>query len=622
MPFFAPARLAVVACLLAVPGIATAAPSAVKLSWASEDASTTMAFTWVTPASAPTVIEYGVQATSEHSLTGNAPTELAGIGWLHEIELSGLTPNTVYKYRVGSSGDFSPEQTFRTAPNNQCEPFTFVSLGDARSQNSRGPSLNWASIQAEAEAAGARFILNGGDLVLEGTDIAQWAQWLVDSDPVNTRVPMMPCIGNHDDGPGDGESAHYNRLFALPSNSVTGTEDYYAFVYNNLVVFSLSTQTFTDWAAQMTWLRGIAAQHPNKWKIAFFHHPVYTTQTTILIDVGHPPNEKGQNSAYGPAFDEAGIDIVVQSHNHIYERFRPLRYDPGDATQGSEVSTYGNGPTDGRLYIVSGGAGAFLDPLIEGRFIDFANGSESRSGDHHFIKLSIAGNTLQMNTVRTTAGNLSGGGTLIDSLTLTRPGADPCASPMDPDADVDGYPASRDCDDSDPAINPGAAEICGNTVDEDCDNSANACPPPPTDGDNDGSPLGTDCDDTNPQRFPENPETECDGIDNDCDCFEVCAGQRTDRCGTPGADGSVAPPLDAGPGADAPSGADSGAPVPPLPDDASVTADSGAGGGADAAPDPVPSNDRCSCRTRGGDERGLLGLTLLLGLFLLRRRVK
>jgi hypothetical protein len=37
------------------------------------------------------------------------------------------------------------------------------------------------------------------------------------------------------------------------------------------------------------------------------------------------------------------------------------------------------------------------------------------------------------------------------------------------DCDGDGYPAGVDCDDANAAINPGAREIPGNAVDEDCD---------------------------------------------------------------------------------------------------------------------------------------------------------
>ena len=130
-----------------------APPRAVKLSWASPDASTTMAVTWVTDTNVATTLEYGLASTAEHSLTARPPVEIAGIGWFHEIELTGLLPDRVYRYRVGAPGDFSPEHTFRTAPQDGCAPFTFVSLGDARSQNARGPSLNWSAATARAWSA-------------------------------------------------------------------------------------------------------------------------------------------------------------------------------------------------------------------------------------------------------------------------------------------------------------------------------------------------------------------------------------------------------------------------------------------------------------------------------------
>ncbi|MCK6530852.1 putative metal-binding motif-containing protein, partial [Myxococcota bacterium] len=124
-----------------------------------------------------------------------------------------------------------------------------------------------------------------------------------------------------------------------------------------------------------------------------------------------------------------------------------------------------------------------------------------------------------------------------------------------PDADLDGFGDSgaepvnacdggpggyvadgTDCDDTAPAVNPGAAEAC-NGIDDDCDGAADdgivfvdyyldadadghgnaadvltAC---------DGAPvgyaaLGDDCDDADPANFPGNPEL-CDAADNDCD---------------------------------------------------------------------------------------------------------
>ncbi|MFM7203266.1 MAG: MopE-related protein [Myxococcota bacterium] len=76
-----------------------------------------------------------------------------------------------------------------------------------------------------------------------------------------------------------------------------------------------------------------------------------------------------------------------------------------------------------------------------------------------------------------------------------------------------GYVArSGDCNDSNPAVNPGAEEAC-DEVDTDCNPSTDEN----ADADNDGFTLcDLDCDDEEPARFPDNPEI-CDGLDNDCD---------------------------------------------------------------------------------------------------------
>ena len=109
------------------------------------------------------------------------------------------------------------------------------------------------------------------------------------------------------------------------------------------------------------------------------------------------------------------------------------------------------------------------------------------------------------------------------------------------DADGDGYEDSAcnpsvgagggDCDDTNPLVNPGVAEICGDGLDNDCDGLYDGndpdCVVSCADVDGDGyedsacNPSvgagGGDCDDANPLVNPGMTEVCGDGLDNDCD---------------------------------------------------------------------------------------------------------
>ena len=91
--------------------------------------------------------------------------------------------------------------------------------------------------------------------------------------------------------------------------------------------------------------------------------------------------------------------------------------------------------------------------------------------------------------------------------------------PEDLDEDMDGFPQGEDCDDTDPNTYPGAPEDPCENIDRNCDGVIGAaCNPFPEDFDEDldGFPQSDDCDDTNPDVHPEATET-CNGVDDDCD---------------------------------------------------------------------------------------------------------
>ena len=54
--------------------------------------------------------------------------------------------------------------------------------------------------------------------------------------------------------------------------------------------------------------------------------------------------------------------------------------------------------------------------------------------------------------------------------------ADAASTIVGDDADCDGSRTAADCDDTDATVNPSAAEVCGDGVDNDCDGAAGSCP--------------------------------------------------------------------------------------------------------------------------------------------------
>lgn len=413
--------------LLAAPR-ASATPSQVRVSFLGS-AATTMGIAWTTTSGpAGATVEYGTRPGVYTARVSAKTTRVAGYGAVSEATLSGLRPDTRYVYRVGGGpGGWSDEHRFRTGPLEHplCGEARFVAIGDSRAegwQGDKGASDTWVALidQAMRATSPPSFFIHTGDIVHDGRRPGQWRGQLTVTAPYSARVPFMYAIGNHDDGPGEGERAYYNRVLQLPrATGGSGTEDYYSFTYGNAIFVALSTVTFNTGAAlaaQAAWLDRVLTRTPKRWRIVFLHHPIYTED--LLLN--HPPDEVAQNATLVPVLNKHHVDLVFQGHNHFYERWAPSRCRDGASTVPCPSPSYDTGT----VYITTGGGGAF--PL-------FLAGGTNRvrlaaSGAFHYVALHIKDNRLGLQTLDASA-------KLIDALTITKPPAasDPCRAPLDDD---------------------------------------------------------------------------------------------------------------------------------------------------------------------------------------------
>ena len=156
-------------------------PDRIVLTWRGDPA-TTQAVTWRTDTTIiRCVAEFAVANEAGRTLKGESvparteplTTDLSEAHY-HSAEFTGLTPETLYAYRVGDGVNWSEWFHFRTA-SRDAKKFTFVYFGDAQND----VRTHWSRVFREAfrEAPRAAFTLHAGDLINNAHRDGQWGEW-------------------------------------------------------------------------------------------------------------------------------------------------------------------------------------------------------------------------------------------------------------------------------------------------------------------------------------------------------------------------------------------------------------------------------------------------------------
>jgi len=184
---------------------------------------------------------------------------------------------------------------------------------------------------------------------------------------LDANIEFDAALGNHDDP---------NQRFYKPFN-LDGNR-YRTFKKGNVRFFVIDSNYLDP--EQLKWLEKELSASGSDWKIAYFHHPLYTT--------ARRGPEVEVRAVLEPLFVKHGVDVVFTGHEHVYERYKPQK---------------------GIYYFTVGGAAKLRkgdthpSPLLAARF----------DRDRSFLLAEIAGDSLYFQTVSRT-------GAVVDKGVLAR----------------------------------------------------------------------------------------------------------------------------------------------------------------------------------------------------------
>lgn len=330
------------------------------------DAHTRRGFTWLTDKfSGNSKLEVSTQSNftkavtipaSAYSITGGDRTntkigEKGITQYGHKALATSLNPGTKYYYRVGTDGSWSNVGSFMTEPEN-CSQFSFIDVTDTQAAISAGLNNNdyyngWAPCIAQAflKDPSASFVMSNGDMVDNGGDLVQWQAFTDSAKSELLNTTFVPVSGNHETYEADkilntkfvsneyGTSGicgtykdavidHFN--LSLPSTEKEVHEGaYYSFDYGNARFMILNTNflnlngTLSD--EQINWLNEECKNSTQKWKIVSMHRSVQS-------DGGHMSQADimALRNQLLKVMAADGVDIVLQGHDHIYLRSKPI----------------------------------------------------------------------------------------------------------------------------------------------------------------------------------------------------------------------------------------------------------------------------------------------------------
>ncbi|HMD35241.1 MAG TPA: metallophosphoesterase [Vicinamibacterales bacterium] len=248
---------------------------------------------------------------------------------------------------------------------------TFALIGDSGSGDAAQTAVANAMVRYFTTARRFTFVLMLGDNLYDNDYQGEFSvpyQGLLER-----GVLFYATLGNH-----DREIEQHYKPFHMTDRL------YFAFTEGNARFVVLNSNHPRD-DAQLAWIDTAFGYTGSKWRITFFHHPLYSSGEHAR------QSRESIRPALEPALLRNRVDVVFTGHDHLYERIAPQQ---------------------GIRYFVSGGGGRSLYDFHQSAF------DEVGSSEHHFMVVEIGGDQLFFEAI-------TPGGRTIDCGMLNRTAAAP-----------------------------------------------------------------------------------------------------------------------------------------------------------------------------------------------------
>jgi len=345
-----------------------ALPPAVYLTW-QRDPTTTMTVQWYNTGVTQNQVRFRFPGVEDwNTLTGSTEPFPHTERLIHTAEITGLVPDTSYEFEVDGYDDTFK---FRTMPASLDSRPVKIGIGGDVDVGAR-PDAMTAAIAAKDPD----FLVVGGDHAYEDARAENFWRWYryMDSWFTHARAPdgrMLPLvmgIGNHevrygysfnhpdfDDSAAwrDRYGAYFYRSFAFPGPEIPyGVLDFGKYLSLVILDTEHSSPIITGSDPQSQWLvSALDARRDVQHLFPIYHVPAYPSVRSF-----NDANNTRIRQRWVPLFEQAGVKLAFEHHDHTFKRTRPLL---GGAENADGIVFLGDGlwgignraPDTGRWYL-------------------------------------------------------------------------------------------------------------------------------------------------------------------------------------------------------------------------------------------------------------------------------